>query len=538
MGLLAVFLLAQCIRIVVKGAQPQASYDDPQVAQDVVRGTIYDRNGKILAMETPTWACVFFLREIPDIVLASELAAPYVGMTPLQIQKLCEGRTNYVMVNRKIEEEDALKLQEAASRAHLSNGVVVEKGSGRTYPASFHASHIVGFTNLDGTGVEGIELSQDKVLQPRPQMGVETTYGSDVYLTLDVDIQYLLDLQVQQIVNEHDPDYVMAIVMDANNGDILAATSSPWYDPNFYSNSSEEQRQNRNLSYMYEPGSVFKLFSLAAVMQAGQADFDEPFFCDGTYSFTLPSKQVVTINCTAKHGYVDQEGMIKHSCNGAIVHWAMQTDDDTFRTLLSQMHFGRKWDLQLPGIISGSLAQVPSWSGRTKATLSFGQELGVNALQMATAATILTNGGSLLQPNIISKVVDPSGATTLQRQRTVVQQVLDPAIAQEILTFMEAATQTGGTATKAAVEGIRVGAKTGTAQILNAETNSYTNGSVLASTIAIVPVDAPKYIIYMAAAHPKGNTIWGSNIAAPAIGQVIEGLASQGKLTSDKARTI
>lgn len=536
--LIQLLLLSRVVYIIMTEDGERKIYQNPEIASQVVRGTIYDRNGRILAMETPYWSCAFLLRNIPDLSLAAELVAPYTGLAPQQVLAICENYSTYALIQRRLDDNMVEPLRQAIQKAKLGDGIIIEKKYGRSYPASFHGVHTVGFTNIDNQGIEGVELAYEDELSPKPRLGEAVSYGDDIYLTLDLDIQYLLDLQIQQVADEHNPDYIMAVIMDATNGDLLATTSYPWYDPNRYNLSDVEQRQNRVISYMYEPGSVFKIFSLAACMEAGQADFDEPFFCDGSYSFTMPNGQKVTINCVSPHGEIDRAGMVKHSCNGAIVHWALQTDDELFYQMLRSMHFGQRWDIGLQGSIAGLLPQVSNWSGRSKATISFGQELGVNALQMATAATIFTNDGILLQPNLISKIVDHDGDLVQQASRTEIGRVLSQGMAQEIISYMITATESGGTAVRAAVDGITIAAKTGTAQILNPETNSYSDGSVLASTLAIVPAERPKYIIYVAAAHPKGNTIWGSNIAAPAISKVIQGLASQGKLTSKKATVI
>lgn len=531
-------LLSRVVYIIMTEDQQRKVYQNPEIASQVVRGTIYDRNGRIFAMETPYWSCAFLLKNIPDPQLAAELVAPYTGLTPQQVLSICENYSTYALIQRRLDDDMVEPLRQAIQKAKLGEGIIIEKKYGRTYPGSFHGVQTVGFTNIDNRGIEGIELAYEQELSPYPRLGESVSYGDDVYLTLDLDIQYLLDLQIQQVADEHDPDYIMAVVMDATSGDILASSSYPWYDPNRYNLSDAEQRQNRILSYMYEPGSVFKIYSLAACMEIGQADFDEPFHCDGSYTFSLPNGQKVTINCVSPHGDIDRAGMVKHSCNGAIVHWALQTDDQLFYDMLRKFHFGERWNVGLQGSIAGLLPKVSNWSGRSKATLSFGQELGANALQMTAAATAFTNDGILLQPNLIKKIVDHDGNIVQQSRRTEAGRVLSPGIAQNIISYMVTATEPGGTAVRTAVEGFTVAAKTGTAQILNPETNSYSDGSVLASTLAIVPAEAPKYIIYMAAAHPKGNTIWGSNIAAPAISQVIKGLASQGKITSGKATII
>ncbi|WP_320130764.1 penicillin-binding protein 2 [uncultured Sphaerochaeta sp.] len=534
-------LLIRVGYIVFAGNPSRKIYQDPKVASTVVRGTIYDRNGKILAIQTPYYGLYFHLNEIDDLQKAAELVAPFVGMNPDQVQLQASHYTTYAQIKRKIDPDKVEPLQQVIQRAGLSRELSVVKEMGRTYPAQFHAAQTIGFTDNENKGLEGIEYTQEQYLDPFPELGnEEVTYGQDITLTLDIDIQYLLDLQMQSIADVHNPDYAMGIILDAKNGDILALSSYPWYNTNEVNHSNDEERLNHAVNYLYEPGSVFKIFSLAAVMQVGQADLLTPFQCDGSYTFDSGNGKMVTINCTEPHGTVNPRTMIQKSCNGAIATWAMETNSQDFYELLNKFGFNQAYDINLPSKSKGSIQDPSKWSGRSEATISFGQELSSTALHLATAATVFTNKGELLAPHLIlsrsvGNATGKLGKVLYERERTVQRQVVSESVASKLLSYMQSATEKGGTAINTAVDGILVGAKTGTAQILNNETNSYSDGTVLASTMAIVPADDPKYIIYIAAGNPKGNTIWGSNIAAPAIGKVIKALVSQGKLTSSKS---
>lgn len=535
--LVLLLLLIRLAFLTLTDLTPTKTYEDPPVAQDVVRGTIFDRNGRILAIQTPYWGLYFHLQAIKDLQLASEVVAPYVGMSPEQIIKQSQKYTTYAQIKARIDEDKIDELRQAILRNDLGQQVTIEKRLGRSYPAQFHASQTIGFVNTEGVGIEGIEAAWEQYLNPYPEVGLSTTtYGQNLYLTLDMDIQYALDVQLQSIAGEHNPDYAAAIVLDAQSGDILGMSSYPWYDINALGKSTDTQRMNHAVNQLYEPGSVFKLFSLAAVMQSGEADLSEPFECDGTYTFKVGNSSV-TINCTEPHGTITPQTMIQKSCNGAIVHWAMQTDPQLFYDYLSRLGFNSSYDIGLPSRAKSQINPPSLWSGRSEATISFGQEMSTTALHLATAATALCNEGQVLQPNLIlSRTSEADGKVLYERQRKVLDTVLDKEVTLTIREGMKKASLTGGTGIKAAVDGIQVGIKTGTAQILNPETNSYEDGTVLASSLAIVPIDNPRYIIYFAAGNPKGNTIWGSNIAAPAIANVIKMLVSQGKLVSSKSK--
>lgn len=540
--LTAMAALGVLVRIIwIATASPEygtPEYRDPEVSSQVVRGTVTDRNGRIIAIETPYHACALLLRDVVDLERTAGIIAPALSLEAGTIIEEARDRSTYLLVKRRLTDTEYDDLSRLVQEYGLK-GVVLEKRYGRTYPQMFHGAQTIGFTNTENRGIEGLELACESLLSPYPELKKGITYGRDITLTLDLDLQYLLDAQAVEIDRLHHPDNIVGIIMGAKTGEILASTTFPWYDPNAYSDSEPLQRQNRVITSMFEPGSVFKVFTLAAELEAGQADFDEPFYCDGRYTFTMPNGSEATINCVEAHGQITPETMIKYSCNGAAAHWALQTDDGLFRKTLTDLGFGSVWDIGLPGEIPGVVSDIDSWSGRTKATMAFGQEIGVTALQIATAATAIANEGNLMKPFLVKSVTTHEGKTVASYEPEIAfPTVFSKQTAQTVLNGMEAATQKGGTATRTAVEGIPVAAKTGTAQIADPRTGRYLPDSFLASTLAIVPADDPQYIIYIGVTNPKGSTIWGSNIAAPAIGSVIADMARQGKLFSERMERI
>lgn len=532
--ILGFVLLFVHISVLVIGGGKSKTYDDPEVSPMVVRGEILDRNSKILAIQTVRYNLYFRLKEIPDINEAALFIAPYLGVTQADILDSTSAYTSIALIRRGLSQEEAEKLQEVIDASPYRGKIYLERYDGRTYPSTFHASQVIGFVNSENKGLEGAELSFDGTLLPYPGLGSEITYGDDVMLTLDLDIQYLVDVQVQEISETHHPDYIMAMVMGAKDGEVYAMSSYPWYDLNRYSSSSEDERMNRCLSYTYEPGSVFKIFTLAWCIEQG-IDTSTPFICDGEETFTVDGKSF-TITCHEEHGEVDAAGMIAKSCNGAIAYWVLQSDPEAFREYLTSLGFTKKYDVSLPGVTAGYLSPVSLWSHRSQATIAFGQEISVNALQTVTAATALANDGKLVTPSLVKAVQTHDGKVTYLSEKKEYQ-VMSAETAALVRSYMEEAVKRG-TAKLAACEGVSVAAKTGTAQIINPVSKSYEDGTSLASTIALVPADDPKYIIYFAVSAPRGDSIWGANVAAPSCAAVINGLVNQGKIRSEKQTVV
>ena len=349
-----------------------------------------------------------------------------------------------------------------------------------------------------------MEYTYNDYLKPIPKTGtIESVSGNDVYLTIDMKIQSILDDVNLELAEKHTPESTILFVLDAVNGDILGLSSYPFFDPNYYWNYSNTDWKNIGINSIYEPGSVFKVFTLAALLDINQADFEKSFYCDGSYSFIMPNNNRVVINCLHPHGMVTPREIIKLSCNGAIADFALQTDSNLFYNTLLAMGFGSYPDAGFSGEAKGLLEPVNQWSGRTKPTLAFGQEIGVTALQIVQAATVLTNNGDLLKPHIIKKIVDNEQEVVLhETAREVVDNPINAVSAEKVLSYMTSSIEAGGTAIHAAVPDVPIGAKTGTAELLDPETGSYKSGSVLSSTLAIAPIHNPKYIIYVAVNKP------------------------------------
>lgn len=508
-----IVLIIHSAAIILSGASK--AYDDPLVAQSFSRGNIYDAKGRLIATDKTMWTLSVLLKKADDLPAIAAFIAPFTDQTPEQVLQICSGYETFARITRQFDPSRVESFLAKSRKNGYANALVLEPYQGRYYPYSYHAANLIGFVGWDGFGLEGIELSYESWLRAKGKLGEAFSQGSDLYLSLDMDIQYALDVAIQAMVDENPCDFAVAMIVSSSTGEIAACTSWPWYNPNRYWTYSDDKRNNLAFNAAFEPGSVFKVFSLASALEAGTADFDASFHCDGSYTFTH-NGQSFTITCHSAHGDIDIDSMIAKSCNAAAAHWALQTEDAAFLETLTSLGFSKAPQTRLPAT-SGVVYPISRWSARSKATMAFGQELTASALQLCMAATAIANDGLRLDP-VLVKSIESDGESVFKAVLGTGPQALSASTAQRVLEAMSTATGKGGTAVLAQVEGIEVAAKTGTSQLLGTE------GGNLASTLAIVP----GYVIYIAAYNPQGSTIWGANIASPAIADVVKAMASQG----------
>jgi cell division protein FtsI (penicillin-binding protein 3) len=380
---------------------------------------------------------------------------------------------------------------------------------------------------VDNIGLDGIEYTFDNVLSPQAVSTIQEqqeVLGNQVFLTLDLNIQEMIDEYARKAYEEHDADAVYILVMEADTGEIIGYSGIPDFDPNEYNRYDRNDLTNFPLVQAFEPGSVFKIFSISSFLQLGGIDTEQEFFCGGVYQMALQDGQTIEIRDLASHGWVNAQNILKYSCNVGAGLASEQVGEDEFHKMLVLYGFGKPTELPLPGESAGILAEPSRWSARSKPTIAFGQEVSVSAVQILQAATVFANRGLVLKPHIVRKIVSPQGETIREQEREPLREVLSPEIAQQVLEMMEAATGDGGTARRGRVEGVRVSAKTGTAEVLDPQTGEYSENHFVASYLGILPTDDPRLIIYVVIDYPKGPAYYGSQVAAPVFKETAEWL--------------
>ena len=511
MGIFLLYLLIFYGTLMLKGTGPAINR---QPSASVERGAILDRNGRFLALQIRFADVSVWRPSISAIdVLANELE-PVIDMPAAEIiEKITSSESDFVYIKRQIDDAAARRLSVILEEKKIK-GVMVQPIVGRLYPDKNIASQIVGFVGDRNRGLEGIEYAFNDILD-----GVENKgRGSQVMLTIDAYVQYILEQVAAKTMDETGAEAVMLLAMDPRSGDILGSASLPNFDPNNFRASEEVNRMNRPVIWAYEPGSVFKVFSVASLLDSGAISGNSVFTCDGTYT----TRSGIQINCLGAHGRVTAREIIIYSCNAGAAYASDNINSDAFYHLLGDFGFGARTGAGSPGETVGSLMPSNYWSDRTKPTLAIGQEILVSAYQMLQAASAVANDGMLVPPRIVSRIISANGEVS-EWHGGESRRVLKAETARAMRSYMVETASGIGTAWRAAVDDMSLAVKTGTAQIIDPATRRYSDSDFIASCIALLPAESPSLILYVVIIKPKGE-IFGGRIAAPAIREAAESL--------------
>lgn len=479
------------------------------------RGSILDRNGKLLAVQTTLYNIAITRSAIADKELFADILSPATNIPKEDLlAKLNEQTSDFFYLKKKISENEKTAVANAIKEGKL-RGIRVEAVMSRTYPENQLASFVIGFLGDDGHGLTGVEYSFQDILSP-PYTGDDTADEAyNVMLTIDGNIQYSLEKIARNTMSDTQAEAVMMVAADARTGEILAYVSEPSANLNVYGKSTTSEQLDRPSLYAYEPGSVFKIFSIAALLDMGVVSDNDIFFCDGAYTFTTTRGETINIKCLDRHGWVTPRDVIRLSCNDGSAQMAEKAGAADFEQKLRDFGFGSKTGIELPGETTGIFSANEYWSLRSKPTIAIGQELSVSALQMVEAATALANRGTAIKLTLLSKLYTREGQAVYEHRVKQLNEVISPITAERMLSYMQT-TSESGTGTRASVTDVSMAVKTGTAQMLNDEKNGYSTTNFISSCIGIFPANDPQVILYVAIIKPQGET-YGGRIAAPVI---------------------
>lgn len=491
------------------------------------RGIIYDRNGVVLADNLTTTSLVFIPNQIEDKEKTAKLISEILGTS---YEDMLSHVSKKSSIERVHPEGRRLNFEVADKIASLNlPGVYLVKESKRNYPFGTTLSHTLGFVGIDNQGLSGLELMYNSYLTgsygaikyysdakgtrlnlaevyEQPQDGVNMT------LTINYDIQASLERELDNAVLKYNPDQALGIVMDPNSGEILAISSRPNFSPSDYQNYTVEEI-NRNLPIWmtYEPGSTFKIITLAASLEEKVVDLDNDTFTD-TGGIVVEG---ATLHCWKHggHGYETYLQVVENSCNPGFVNLGLRLGKEKLFSYIDKFGFGEKTGVDLNGEANGIIFNVDKIGDLETATTAFGQGVSVTPIQQITAVSAAINGGTLYKPYIVKSLNEPeTNSVILENKKEVVRKVISDETSQKVRYALESVV-TNGTGRPAFIDGYRVGGKTGTAQ--KVKDGRYMVGNYIVSFIGFLPADDPQVIVYIAVDNAKGVTQYGGTIAAP-----------------------
>ena len=491
------------------------------------RGSIVDRSGQPLAVTVEARNITADQTLIPDPAAVAVELAPILEVPQDVLAERLTGDRRFMYISKGVSPQtwdriEALRLP----------GIFSEETSQRIYPAGNLASHIVGFVQADGSGGGGIESAFDDVLTGTPgtqtyergpggrviptqnQASVAAIPGGDVRLTIDRDIQFVAQEAIEGVVQRSGASSATAVVMDVQTGEILAMATAPDFDPNAVTQSLPEERRNRAITDIFEPGSTGKVITAAAVINEGAVDPLTPIKVPG--QLTRGGK---SFNDYWDHGTLrlTMSGVFAKSSNIGTILAAEKMPKSQLARYMERFGIGEKTALGLPGESAGLILDQERWSGTTFPTMAFGQGYSVNTVQMTSVFATIANGGVRVQPSIIESITQPDGSVdaTADAER---DRVVSEDTARQVLAMMEAVVGEGGTAPQARIPGYRVAGKTGTAQFVDPDCRCYA-GDVTASFIGVAPADAPRLAVGVFVHQPQRGR-GGGELAAPVFQEI------------------
>lgn len=488
------------------------------------RGTVLDRNGNNLAVSLEMDSCYAEPRHIEDVEGTAAVLAPFLETSPQELLKKLNNNKSFVWLERRMTPEKVARVKNLKLR-----GIGFAPETKRFYPNSEIAAHVIGFTGLDPAGLDGVELKYDSVIlgntgylvTERDALGrsiaQKTTLvkssspGKNIVLTLDKNIQYIAEKELSKAVTESGAKNGMALVMESETGKVLAMANYPTFNPNVYSRYSQAQMRNRAVADSFEPGSTFKIFLIAAALEEQIVKPTDVINCENG-SYNVAGR---TIHDTHKYGRLTVSEILKYSSNIGSAKIGFKLGDDRLARYLRSFGFGERSGIDLPGESPGNLRDNKRWYGVDLATISFGQGVSTSAVQLATAVSAVANGGNLMKPYVVERILDDAGREVQKIEPQVLRRVISPDTAVKVTRMMEGVTGDGGTGMNAAVEGFRVAGKTGTAQKVDPVTRGYSATKRTASFIGFIPADKPKLTILVVVDEPKTSP-YGGVVAAPA----------------------
>jgi cell division protein FtsI (penicillin-binding protein 3) len=495
------------------------------------RGLIYDRNHHEMAVSIGTTSLAAYPARLKDKKSAARALAGILDLNPRKLAKKLNSQKAFVWIKRHVSPKELSEV-----KALGINGIDFIPSYCRFYPNKTLAAQVLGFTGIDGHGLEGVEYYYDKVLRGQEnslvilkdalgrgfakeqkaaeEVATAVDQAKNIVLTIDRTIQFITENALDEAITQFSAQSGMAIVMDPQTGAVLAMANIPLFNPNAFGRFPRESWRNRGITDPFEPGSTMKIFTAAAALETGTCTPSTIFFCEnGVYRI---GRNV--IHDTHPRGWLSLQQIVKFSSNIGVVKVIESIGPDSLHRTLTNFGFGKKTRLDCPGETSGVLSSPKRWSRVDTGAISFGQGISVSALQLVTAASAIANGGSLMQPYIVAAITDHNGRILERTEPRLVRTAVSAETAGIVKRIMKTVITEGGTGVNAALEGYSVSGKTGTAQKIDGS-GKYAHGKFVSSFLGFAPADEPKVVILVVVDEPEGEH-YGGVVAAPAFKKI------------------
>ena len=510
------------------------------------RGLILDRNGNIIAGNVYSGSLALVPSQIKDKEKTAKELSEILGTSYEEMYKHVSKKTSIEKVHPEgrnlsfetIDKINSLKIE----------GVYIVKESKRDYIYKETLSHVLGYTGIDNQGLSGLELMYDKELTGKDgsikyysdgkgnkldvsEVSNEPVSGNNVVLTIDLNLQLALENELDNAKKKYDVEGAIGIILNPKNGEILAMSSRPNFNPQNYQDYNNEVI-NRNLAVWqsFEPGSTFKILTLAAAINENKINlFEDKYYDAGSINVSSS-----TLHCWKREGHGEETFLevVENSCNPGFVVMGQKLGKETLFKYINKFGFGSKTGIDLNGEAKGIIFNINKVGPVELATTSFGQGVSVTAIQQVVAVSAIVNNGVMYYPHILKSITDSKGNTIAENAPKIKKENLVTKETSSLVKYALESVVAKGSGHNAYVEGYRVGGKTGTAQKVGSD-GRYMIGNYILSFIGFMPADDPQYLIYIALDGAKGVTQYGGTASAPIAKNLFETIISLYELKPD-----
>ena len=490
------------------------------------RGNIYDRNLKKLAVNVNVQSLFAIPSKIKNPQETTRLLSSILNLETKEIFNKLNQKRSFVWIKRKLTDKEVAEIK----KLNL-DGLDFLDESKRYYPKKYLASNLLGFVGIDNQGLEGLELFFDKELKGLPGLVIlerdasggkiplsiktPTVYrdGHSIVLTIDEVIQYITEEALDKAFQEYKAKAGVAIVVKPKTGEILAMAVRPSYDSNYFDEFSQDFWRNRAITDAYEPGSTFKVVTIATALEERVVKLDDQFYCTGWIKYSGHIYKDIH-----QHGAQDLTDIVKNSCNVGVIQTGTRLDKKIFEKSIRRFGFGALTEINLPGEVNGLVRSSKDWSKLSLASLSIGQEISVTPIQLIMAVSAIANRGTLMKPMIVKEILDSEQNSIKVFKPKPIRQVVS---VDTSLTMTEILEQVviDGTGKGAKLVGYQAAGKTGTAQQFDFSIGKYSDDKYNSLFVGYVPAENPQLSILVLLDQPKGS-YYGSTVAAPVFKEI------------------